>query len=73
VAPAEAQLPEARTTKELDFMATHRILRQGLRDEAKRTVLREAQARYLHELMDSDERLEVWERIVRLRRQLGLR
>ena len=50
-------------------MARHRILAKGLRDEVKRTVLREAQARYLHELMDDEERQLLLDRIKRLRRQ----
>jgi hypothetical protein len=49
-------------------MATHSILRQGLRDEVKRTILREAQARYRHELMDDEERQLLLDRIKRLRR-----
>ncbi len=54
------------------FMAEIRILRQGLRDEAKRTVLREAEARYRNELMDDEERMLLLVRIRRIRRQLRL-
>jgi len=49
-------------------MARHRILRQGLRDEVKRTILREAQERYLHELLSDEERQVLRDRIKRLRR-----
>jgi hypothetical protein len=48
-----------------------RILRQGLRDEVKRTILREAEARYLHELLDDEERQLLLDRIKRLRRTLS--
>jgi hypothetical protein len=53
-------------------MATHRILRSAVRDEVKRTVLREAEDRYRNELMDAEEREQVWSRIVCLRRSLKL-
>jgi hypothetical protein len=51
-------------------MATQRILRRALRDEVKRTVLREATQRFNHELMDDEERLLLLDRIKlkRLRR-----
>ena len=48
-------------------MATQRILQQGLRDEVKRTILREAEARYRNELMDDEERMLLLDRIKRLR------
>jgi DNA-directed RNA polymerase sigma subunit (sigma70/sigma32) len=50
----------------------HRILQQGVKDEAKRTVLREAQSRYLHELLDDEERQVLRDRVLRLRREQGL-
>jgi len=53
-------------------MARHRILKNALTDEVKRTILRESLTRYRHELMDAEEREEVWSRIVRLRRSLKL-
>jgi hypothetical protein len=40
--------------------------------EAQRTILREAETRYNHELMNEDERLLLLERIRRLRRELGV-
>ncbi len=46
------------------------ILRQGLADEVKRTVLREATQRFNHELMDDEERQLLLDRIKRLRRAL---
>jgi hypothetical protein len=52
-------------------MAEHRILRKGLRDETRRTVLREAESRYRHELMDDEERMLLRDRIKRLRRALA--
>ncbi len=53
-------------------MARHRILRQGRRDEIRRMALREAVERFNHELMDDEERLRLFDRIKRLRAQLGL-
>ena len=53
-------------------MTTQRILRNAVRDEAKRTILREAETSYRHELMDTEERELLWNRILRLRRQLKL-
>ena len=51
-------------------MVDHRILRRARRDEVKRTILREAEARYRHELLDDEERLLLLERVLRLRRDL---
>jgi hypothetical protein len=45
---------------------------QAVEDEARRTVLREAEARYRHEIMGHDERLMLEDRIRRLRRSLGI-
>ncbi len=53
-------------------MAEHRILRQSLRDEVRRMALREAIERFNNELMDDEERLRLFDRIKRLRAQLGL-
>ena len=50
------------------FMATYRILRGAVRDEVKREILREAEARYRNELLDDEERLLLLERIRRLRK-----
>jgi len=52
-------------------MATKKILRGAVRDEVKRTILREAEARYLHELMDDEERQLLLDRIKRLRKALA--
>ena len=52
-------------------MAEHRILRQGLRDETRRTILREAEVRYRNELMSDEERQLLRDRIKRLRRTLS--
>ena len=48
-------------------MARYRILRQTVRDEVRRTILREAEARYRHELMDDEERQLLLDRINRLK------
>ncbi len=50
------------------MVSKERILRQGLSDEVKRTILREGLDRYRHELLDDEERLLLLERIKRLRR-----
>jgi hypothetical protein len=54
-------------------MATHRILRGAVRDETRRTILREAEARYRHEFMGDEERMLLWDRVLKLRRELELR
>ena len=59
--------PRARTTKELIFMARHRILRQETKREISRTILREATQRFNNELMDDAERQLLLDRIKRLR------
>jgi hypothetical protein len=48
-------------------MARHRILRGALRDEVRRTILREAEHRYRHELLGDEERMLLLDRIKRLR------
>ena len=49
-----------------------RILDRGaVRDEVKRTILREAEERYRHELLDHDERMLLLDRIKRLRKALA--
>jgi hypothetical protein len=53
-------------------MAKQRILQKAVPNEVRRIILRESEARYRHELMDADERELLWNRIVRLRRALGL-
>ena len=52
-------------------MDTKRILRQETKREIKRTILREAEARYRHELMDEEERQFLLDRIKRLRKALA--
>jgi hypothetical protein len=42
------------------------------RRELWRSVLRESEARYRHELIGADEREELWSRICRLRERLEL-
>ena len=53
-------------------MARRSVLENSLSDEARRTVLREAEERYRRELADDEERQLLLDRIRRLRRQLGL-
>jgi hypothetical protein len=50
-------------------MAKEKILRGALRDEVKRTILREATQRFNHELLDEEERQLLLDRIKRLRPQ----
>jgi hypothetical protein len=52
-------------------MARHRILRGAVRDEVKRTILREAEHRYRNELMGDVERQLLLDRIKRIRRTLS--
>jgi hypothetical protein len=54
-------------------MATKRILRQETKREISRTILREATRRYRHELMDDEKRMLLWDRVLKLRRELELR
>jgi len=53
-------------------MAEHRILRQETQREIKRTILRETEARYLHELLEDEERQVLRDRCLKLRRDLRL-
>lgn len=53
-------------------MDTTRILENAERDEARRTILREAVSRFNHELLDDEERMQLQDRIGRLRRSLRL-
>ncbi len=55
-------------------MDTRRILRGAVRDETRRTILREAEHRYRKELiMGDEERMLVLDRVLKLRRELGVR
>ena len=47
-------------------MAKRSVLRDAVRDEVKRPVLREAEHRYRNELMDDEERQLLLDRIKRL-------
>ena len=47
-------------------------LAEECRDERRRTILREAEERYNHELMDDAERQLLLDRIRRLKRELKL-
>ncbi len=54
------------------MVSKQRILQDALTDEVKRTILRETETRYRHELVDTAERELLWNRILKLRRQLRL-
>jgi len=51
----------------------HRIIREGVRDETLRTILRESVNRYRNELLGDEERMQLWDRILKLQRRLRLR
>ena len=54
-------------------MAKKSLLENALPIEVQRTILREAEERFLHEIMESDEERQLLlDRIRRLRRQLRL-
>ena len=53
------------------MVSTKRILDRGLRDETRRTILREATQRFNNELMDDEERQFLLDRIKRLRKALA--
>jgi hypothetical protein len=53
-------------------MATRSVLQDAVPNEVKRTVLREAENRYRNELLDDEERMLLLDRIMRLRRELGV-
>ena len=53
-------------------MADIKIPRRAIRDEVRRTILREATQRYLHELLDDEESQVLRDRVLKLRRELGL-
>jgi len=46
--------------------------REAIDDEVRRTILRESLRRYRNELLDHDERENLWDRIAKLRKQLGI-
>jgi len=46
--------------------------RKAIDAEVLRAILRESLRRYRNELMDTEEREILWDRIVRLRQRLGL-
>ena len=53
-------------------MARRSLLETSLTDEARSTVLREAEERYRRELMDDEERQLLLDRIRRLRKTVGV-
>ena len=58
-------------TPSLPEQASERVDAEA-RNETLRTILRESLRRYRNELMDTDEREILWDRIVRLRYRLGI-
>jgi len=46
--------------------------RKAIDEEALRTILRESLKRYRNEFLDHDERELIWDRVVKLRRRLGI-
>jgi hypothetical protein len=54
-------------------MAKTRILDKAVDNEVRRTVLKEAEERYRHEMLSDEERQVVHDRVLNLRRELGLR
>jgi len=50
------------------MVSNTRIPRRAIRDEVRRTILREAETRYRNELLDDEERRQLLDRIKRLRR-----
>jgi hypothetical protein len=70
--PTGAPTPRGRDHEGMHFMATQRILKNALTDEAKRTVLRESLTRYRNELMNDEERQLLLDRVGRLRCQLKI-
>ena len=53
-------------------MAKKSLLDDTVRDEVRRTVLRLQEERYRHELLHHEERMQLQDRIKRLRRRLGI-
>ena len=47
-------------------------VREAIDDAVRRTILRESLTRYRHEMLSIEERELLWDRIVRLRKQLKL-
>jgi len=66
-APARVEPPGARHIRSKLMRKT-----SVLQDEVRRAILREAEERYRNELMDTDERELLWNRILRLKRLLKL-
>jgi hypothetical protein len=58
-------------------MARHSILDRAVREwrpsETKRKIVREAKDRYRQELLNEEERTLVLDRVLKLRRELGVR
>jgi hypothetical protein len=53
-------------------MARRSVLQDAVPNEVLRTILREALDRYRNELLDDEERQLLRDRVLRLRRQLGI-
>jgi Lhr-like helicase len=70
--PREGATSEDPAQREGVSMDTKTILENAERDEARRTILREAIDRFNHELMDDEERMLLLDRIKKLRIRLAL-
>ena len=66
--PGGAPTPQARPPG--GHLMAVKSLAEECRDERRRMILREAEVRFNHELMDHEERQLLWDRIRRLRRAL---
>jgi hypothetical protein len=71
MAPQELQLPGTRPTERMRTVDTRSIRTPSAEVPADKERLTELEERYRHELMDADERLELRERTLRLRRELS--
>jgi transposase-like protein len=71
--PGGVGAPRGPDHKEQTLMATKRIPRQETKREISRTILREAEQRFRHELMDDEARQVLRDRVLKLRRELRLR
>jgi len=67
MAPAVVTHPGARPTKE-DFVSNASVPKER---ERMHLVLREAEERFRHELLDTEERLLLHDRILRLKKKLA--
>jgi hypothetical protein len=70
MAPAVRPTPRDLDHKEVSQVAI--VKDKDLKEEVKRTILRESLTRYRNAMADDEERMLLQDRINRLKRQLGL-